>query len=506
MKLKALCDAADIFCPSEVGSVEIESIVTNSKNACRNSLFVCIRGTRTDGHQYAKQAVANGCCVVLTEEGSEHNAPQSVTVLTSKNTRCAAAMLYHAWYGFPANALRIIGVTGTNGKTTVTHMLRAILEATGARCGLIGTVGCESNGIKIESDADDPLANMTTPDPAVLYRLLAEMVRDGVQYVVMEVSSHALALEKVAPIFFEMGIFTNLTAEHLDFHQTMDAYRDAKAKLFAKSRVSVLNADSDGFQQMAKAAGGKVVRCSQSTTADAFVTEFQYTEKGVEYHLNINEHHLLIQCPILGEFTLMNSMQAATAALCLNAAPRAVQEALAHFAGVVGRMERVTPEKADFEVLIDYAHTPDALLRLLKSAQRIKDPAGRVVVLFGCGGDRDQSKRQEMGKIASAYADYVIVTSDNSRGEDVQTIISQICKGMDCSCPCAVIPNRKEAIRFAVWNSKPYDLILLAGKGHEQYEITRDEKRPFSEKEIVLECFNERLKQSRQCYAKESDL
>lgn len=506
MKLSFLCKAADISLPNGSETLEIDSIVTDSRRAQKGCLFICLGGTRTDGHAYTAQAVENGCVAVLAEEGRAVDVPSSVTVLRAKSTRRASAMLYNAWYGDPISHLHMIGVTGTNGKTSVTYLIRAILESAGCRCGLIGTVACESMGIRMETGTGDPLANMTTPDPEVLYRLLADMVRDGVEYVVMEVSSHALALEKVAPILFDVGIFTNLSAEHLDFHCTMEDYAAAKSELFAKSRTSILNWDSPYAFAMEKQAQGNVIRCSQKILADAYASDVRFSENGVRYHLHFREETVLIQSPIAGLFTVMNTMQASIVAKILGVGADTIQKALSGFLGVKGRMEFVKLDPSDFRVMIDYAHTPDALKRLLQSAQRIKKPQGRVVLLFGCGGDRDRSKRAKMGRIASLYADSVTVTSDNSRGEDPLEIIDEICRGMLPQGEHQVIPDRRTAIYDAVINAKKDDLILLAGKGHEEYEIIRDKRLPFSEREIVRDAFAERAKRKGIAGAQETDL
>ncbi len=505
MKLKILCKAADVECPKERGTVEISSIVTDSRKAVKGCLLICIRGIHTDGHEYIEQALQNGCVAVLVEEGSAVTLPRDVTVLRAKSTRRAAAMLYNAWYGDPVSHLHLIGVTGTNGKTSITYLLRAILESAGYRCGLIGTVTCESVGRRINSCSDDPLANMTTPDPEVLYGLLAKMVHDGVEYVVMEVSSHALALEKVAPIVFDVGIFTNLTAEHLDFHRTMEAYALAKAELFAKSRISIINHDSPYASKIESSALGNVIRCSQKILTDACASDVRFSENGVKYDLHFRGETATIYSPIAGLFTVMNTMQAALAAKCLGVDLEIIKKTLSTVRGIKGRMEFVEIDTKEFRVLIDYAHTPDALKRLLQSAQRIKKPLGRVVLVFGCGGDRDRSKRGEMGRIASLYADLVIVTSDNSRGEEPCDIIREICQGICPQSEYRVIPDRREAIRCAIVQAKQDDLILLAGKGHEEYEIIRDKKLPFSEKEIVRTAFAERTQQRSDGNAQETD-
>lgn len=507
MKLKELCRAAGIECPTEAANELIEQIVTDSQKTAEGTLFVCIRGLHTDGHTYITDAVKNGCRCIVVEEDAVFPCFPDVHYLIAKSTRRAAARLYHAWYGFPTEHMKMIGVTGTNGKTSVTYLLRAILQAAGHRCGLIGTVGCESVGRQIALNLSNRLANMTTPDPEALYAALARMKRDSVEYVLMEVSSHALSMGRVDPIRFDTAIFTNLSPEHLDFHQTMEDYADAKAQLFENSKLSIINLDSPYAERMMHASAGTVITCSQKQHADyaACVAE-PPTMKGVSYDLRRHGARLRIDCPIPCEFSVMNSMQAAVAALEFGIDPEIVQKTLRDFSGVRGRMEHVALDpEADFSVWIDYAHTPDALEKLLQSVSVRKREGGRIVLLFGCGGDRDRTKRPEMGKIASTYADFVIVTSDNSRGEDPHSIIEEILAGMDSDTPRCVIVDRAEAIGFAVRSAKPKDVILLAGKGHEEYEIRRDERIPFCEKELVQAAYAKRIEQRTNKKEKESD-
>lgn len=508
MKLSLLCEPLGITCPEGEEDREIEEIVTDSREACAGCMFVCIRGLHTDGHAYISDVIRMGAVCILTEKNAPFEKIEGVIYLEAPDTRRAAALLYHAWYGYPTRRLKLIGVTGTNGKTSVTHMLRAVLEAALYRCGLIGTVGCESVGRHLENRMRDSLANMTTPDPRELYRMLAEMADDGVEYVLMEVTSHALALGKLEPIEFEAAIFTNLTPEHLDFHKTMDCYADAKAELFRKSKLSVINADSPYAERMIRAATGRVVTCGIGSPADYTASVVTPTgTDGVGYDLCSDHSSLRLRCPIPGAFTVTNSMQAAVTAMELGVGARCVQDALGTLSGVKGRMERVgLGAGADFTVLIDYAHTPDALENLLRTAAPLKDREGRVVLLFGCGGDRDRSKRPVMGKIASDNADLVIVTSDNSRGEDPNDIICEIVGGMDQRKPYVVIVDRGEAIEYAIENARRGDVILLAGKGHEEYEISRAGRKPFYEKEIARRAFEARSKRRKDRGSTETEL
>ncbi len=498
MKLKLLCDAIGIDCPEAYFDCEIEDIATDSRKAMNGAMFVCLRGTQFDSHSYIQNAIDNGAVCVLTESdcpmpmGTEH-----IIRLQCDDTRSALAHLWHAWYGFPCLDLKIIGVTGTNGKTSVAHMLRTVLRSAWHTCGIIGTVGCESEKGTIETVTEAGLSNLTTPDPGDLYRIFAQMRDEGVEYVVMEVSSHALTLGKLAPITFEAAIFTNLTPEHLDFHKTMEAYALAKASLFQKTKLGIFNADSSYCERMLEEATCRCITCAaKAKDADYTASEIEIqAQNGVAYRLSSARTRLRIVCPIAGEFTVMNSMQATICALELGCSPAAIKTALATMGGVKGRMERVRLGlEADFSVLIDYAHTPDALEKLLLTARDLVQKGGRTVVLFGCGGDRDRTKRAVMGEIAARLADHVIITSDNSRGEDPMQIICQIVSGIPPQKAYTVIPDRASAIRYAIKNAKAGDLILLAGKGHEQYEIVGGERRPFCEGSLVKEAFRARLR------------
>ena len=498
MKLKLLCDAIGICCPNAYRDQEIKDICTDSRKEMTGAMFVCFTGTQFDSHNYIRDAIRQGAICILTDRNHpDIEEQEGIACLQCEDPRASLAYLWHAWYGYPCRDLKIIGVTGTNGKTSVAHMLRTILRTAWHSCGIIGTVGCEGEHGKIDATTEEGLSNLTTPDPRDLYRVFAQMRDEGVEYVVMEVSSHALALQKLAPILFEAAIFTNLTPEHLDFHKTMDAYATAKASLFQKTKLAVCNADSPYCERMLRDATCRHITCStKGKDVDYNADEVEiYAQNGVAYRLCSARTRLRISCPIAGEFTVMNTMQAAICALELGCSPAAIKTALATMGGIKGRMERVRLGlEADFSVLIDYAHTPDALEKLLLTARGLVQKGGRTVVLFGCGGDRDRTKRAVMGEIAARLADHVIITSDNSRGEDPMQIICQIVAGIPPQKAYTVIPDRASAIRYAVENAKAGDLILLAGKGHEEYEIVGGERRPFCEGHLVKEAFRARLR------------
>lgn len=476
--------------------IEINRISSDSRRTTRGDLFVCIDGLHTDGHKYIAEAVKNGAVAVLLERNrsDEVKTQNGVVYLTSRNTRAALAYLWNNFYGRPSSGMKLIAVTGTNGKTSITFMLREILRTALFRTGLIGTVECYSDDRRLSVRSDDETANMTTPDPKELYEMLCEMKRDGVEVVLIEATSHALALDKLAPLRFSSAIFTNLTAEHLDFHGSMEDYLAAKRKLFGMTDTAIINADdkySDEIRIAAERGGcGNIRLCSarEDRHADYSALDVRCLGvRGVEYILSSVSGVFKLSSPIPGGFTVMNTLEAAACALDMGIGAQNIQDALRHMRGVCGRFERVKLSTgADFSVFIDYAHTPDALENLLLTVRSFRSRGERIVLVFGCGGDRDRSKRAEMGGIASRLADFVIVTSDNSRGEEPLDIIADITAGFDySSAGIAVIENRADAIDYAVKNALSSDIILLAGKGHELYEIDKSGKHPFDEKEIV---------------------
>lgn len=485
MRLSTLLQEAGM--PAHAGETdpEITGIASDSRRVRAGDLFVCIRGLHHDGHTHLEETAAAGAAAVVVSEGCVGKF--SLPMIRVADTRSALARLWDAFWGHPAAGMRLVAVTGTNGKTSVSRMIYAILQEAGEPTGLIGTAGCCSGNRPLVAVPEDPLANMTTPDPADLYRMLAEMREDGVTTVVMEATSHALALGKLTPLHFAAGIFTNLTPEHLDFHGTMENYLAAKLKLFAACDIGIVNRDDPAGHAVAAACAGRAVLCSQRETADYTAREICFRgDAGVGYLLETPEGTFPVESPIPGRFTPENSLLAAACARELGIPTHTVQRALMRLSGIPGRMERVSlPGRLPFAVYIDYAHTPDALEKLLCTARELRRDGGRVVLLFGCGGDRDPAKRKPMGRIAAEMADFVILTSDNSRGEDPEAILREILRGMDRERPYTVIPNRAEAIAYAVETAREGDIILLAGKGHEQYEITRRGRMPFDEAALV---------------------
>ena len=481
--------------------LEITDICSDSRRVRPGSLFVCLNGRKNDGHNYIDRAVSQGAVCILAESGAvfdrrafcRKNAP---LLIFSKDTRAALSQLWDAWFGHPAKGMKLVAVTGTNGKTSVTHMLRVIFDAALYKTGLIGTVACYSGERLISLTSGETNANMTTPDPRELFEMLSIMRQDGVDIVFIEASSHALALQKLYPLRFDLAVFTNLTPEHLDFHGTMENYLHAKEKLFSMTDIAVINGDDEYGKNIIEAAekgGCRDIRvCSLDDTyrGDYSALSVRYLgTEGVEYVLSSVCSVFKIKCPIPGKFTVMNTLQAAASALLLGVDCRIIRDALMHMKGIEGRFQRIKlcPE-ANFSIFVDYAHTPDALQNLLMTARSFRKAGQRIVLLFGCGGDRDKSKRSVMGKIASQLADFVIVTSDNSRSEEPAEIISDIMAGFDFSARVSVITiiNRREAIEYAVENAFEGDIILFAGKGHEEYEVDKNGKHSFSEKSIAV--------------------
>lgn len=451
--------------------------ITPDPTRCqRGFLYVCIAGFKRDGHDALEDALKAGAvaCVVADSR------PDVVASLVEKqiphlvlpDTRKGEAILTSRFYDDPWKSLKITAVTGTNGKTTVVSMLHAIYTMAGYQATVIGTL----------------TGKLTTPDPAELYPTLARLRKEGVTHVFMEASSHALSLGKLAPIVFDAAVFTNLTPEHLDFHGTMDAYADAKAILFRQARRAILNADDPHASLMASHATGQIFTCS----AEGRPTDFSAIHPvfngcyGTSYDLMTTDRLFRITTPIPGAFTVMNTMEAAIAALTDGIPKDIIRGAIGGFQGVKGRLERIPLPTSDFAVYIDFAHTPDALQNILRTVRGFMTDKQRLVLLFGCGGDRDKGKRPVMGSIASRLADFVIVTADNSRSERTADIMAAIVAGFDGNASHTVIENRREAIEYAITSALPGDVILLCGKGHEEYEIMGDHRNPFSEKDIVV--------------------
>lgn len=452
---------------------EITGIVNDSRKAGPGSAFVCIRGVQTDGHRFAAKAAEQGAAAIICEE--DLGLPCQVIV---PDTHLAYGRMAANFYGNPAGKLRLVGVTGTKGKTTITNLIKTILVHSGQKVGLIGTVQNEIGDEIIH-------AENTTPDAMELEELYARMVEAGCSYCVMEVSSHALDQHRIGDSHYETAVFTNLTHEHLDYHGDMEHYFAAKEKLFSICDSAVLNLDDPYGRRLAETVQVPFLTFSLEQEADltardiichADSVDFVLCARGVESRLHFN---------MPGLFSVKNALAAAGACLQLGVCLDHIISALASVQGVRGRIE-IIPTGRNFTVITDYAHSPDSLENVLSALK--ETVKGRLVALFGCGGDRDRTKRPLMAAAAARHADHLIITSDNPRTEDPQAIIDEILPGLTgFSVPYDVIVNRREAIHFAVKNAQPGDTIVLAGKGHEDYQIIGHEKFHFDEREVVAE-------------------
>ena len=462
---------------------EIADIHIDSRRVAQGHLFVALRGTQVDGHQYIQAAIDKGAVAIVCEQLPDMLS-EGVTYVRVPSSEEAVGPLATAFNGNPTDKVRLVGVTGTNGKTTIATLLYNMFRAMGYKVGLVSTV---CNYIDDEAIPTEH----TTPDAITLNALLGRMADEGCKYVFMEVSSHALALSKVDAISFDTVLFTNLTRDHLDFHGTMEAYFSAKKRLLSLGRRAVINGDDPQIATLGREGRTEVLTCS--------VREGDYLAYEIE-HLGMEGSDLRIRSPkgdfslrmrIPGDFSVMNGLMAAAVALEKGISHRVIREVFAHSCGVPGRMERV-PARGGPRILIDYAHTPDALEKLLMTVRQLRRPEERIFLLFGCGGERDRGKRKEMGRIATRFADLVIVTSDNSRGEDPERILSDILRGIDKEREYVLIPDRREAIGWAVKTARQRDWVLLAGKGHETYEIDGTGRHPFDERVIVKQALEER--------------
>ena len=495
MRLGTLFGIAGLECPKEAEEIEIRNIVTDSRRVEKGSLFVCLRGMSTDGHEYMDDAIRSGASVIVAEQVRDVCVGGAAAFIMLDNTRKVAALLYNAYYDEPVKKMKIIGVTGTNGKTSVTYLLYEIFRRAGFRTGLLGTV-CRLSafGRVLLPKNEGFTANMTTPDPDELYRMLAEMAKDGVEYVFMEVSSHALSLGRVEAIDFDSGVFTNLTQDHLDFHGTMDEYYKAKSRLFLRCRQALINTGGEYGKRLALTSPCPFFTCSV-TEGDFYASNVSYRGVlGVSYILKSPYGDIEIESPMMGSIAVENTLMSAALALSYGISKETVVSAISEIRGVAGRMEKIDIETDEFSVIIDYAHTPDALEKLLRTVHSIKPRYGHIILIFGCGGERDRGKRRLMASIASRYADLVIVSSDNSRGEDPEQIFADILKGIDKERPFTVIKDRRAAIERAVVCAVDGDIIVLAGKGHEKYEIDAEGRHPFDEADIVKKALKLRRK------------
>lgn len=492
MQLKTLLAATPVR--EIIGPVDraVESIAYDSRRVQRDGLFVALRGEKSDGHDFIGQAIEKGATVILAEraENPAVTGHRATRVLV-ENTRSGMADLSARFFNYPARKLKLAGVTGTNGKTTTTFLIKHICEKAGVRCGLLGTVRYEIGERVLP-------AARTTPESLDLQELLAQMRDAGCKAAAMEVSSHALAQERVRDLEWDAAVFTNLTQDHLDFHGTMENYFEAKAKLFTqlpqqerkKKPVAIINIDDRYGQKLAARIAKKVsvVTFGTGLQADYRASNYRMEFGGTSYQLDARGKSYLVRVPLIGRFNVANSIAALAAANGLGVNLREAIHSLAKSPQVPGRLEMV-PAKRQFQVFVDYAHTPDALVNVIKTLRELEPR--KLIVVFGCGGNRDREKRPLMGQVVDQNADFAIITSDNPRKEDPDEIIAGVEEGFRGT-HFEKISDRAAAIARAIELAQPRDIVLIAGKGHENYQEFADHTVPFEDIQVARRAIENR--------------
>src|SRR5213083_2384155 len=481
MQLKTLLSATAVR--QIIGTLDrtVENIAYDSRRVQRNGLFVALRGEKADGHGFIGSAIEKGASVIVTEREEQH---PRVTCLVVENTRTALADLSANFYGHPARKLKLAAVTGTNGKTTTAFLIKHICEKAGLRCGLIGTVRYEIGERVLP-------AIRTTPESLDLQELLAQIVNAGCSAAATEVSSHALAQDRTRGLEWNVAVFTNLTQDHLDFHETMENYFDSKAKLFTqlgsqekkRKPVAIVNIDDRYGERLLNKIDKRValVTYGMGARADFRASNYRVEFSGTSYQLDARGKSYLVRVPLIGRFNVANSVAALAAANGLGVDLRAAVLSLGKSPQVPGRLE-IVPAKRQFQVFVDYAHTPDALANVLITLRELQPR--RLIVVFGCGGNRDREKRPLMGQVVDQKADYAIITSDNPRKEDPDKIIAEIEKGFRSN-HFEKITDRASAISRAIEIAQPRDIVLIAGKGHENYQEFSDHTVPFEDIQVA---------------------
>lgn len=469
-------------------NVEISGISYNSHTTKKGDIFVCLVGEHTDGHEYAKMAIESGAVALLVEHKVEDVSVPQVQVAS---TKYQIADIADRFYSSPSKGINLVGVTGTNGKTTVTHLIQKILEENNQKCALIGTLG-----YKLSSSGEYRNAKHTTPQAPELQATL-RMIKDieKIDNVVMEVSSHALEQNRVGGCRFNGAVFTNLTQDHLDYHITMENYFKAKALLFQRlneDNFAVINIDDEYGERFLEQTPDEVKKYTYGVkkSADVMAKDIRFSSNGAEFVLNFNNTDYSVNLHMNGMFSVYNVLAAVTASIAMGIDINVAISALQNVHGVAGRFEVVNKKPL---VIVDYAHTPDGLENVLKTAREITPPNGKLICVFGCGGDRDATKRPKMGAIAQQLSDRIVITSDNPRSEDPQQIITDIIAGLKSvdSETVTVEPDRGEAIRLLKTFASNNDVVVVAGKGHEDYQILKDRTIHFDDREEVRKVFAE---------------
>ena len=466
-------------------NVEISHLTIDSRKVKKGSMYGAIKGFNVDGHKFIKNCIENGASLIVCEDLEDFCIDDNVAILQVENTRKALAIIAKNFYNNPTKNINLIGVTGTNGKTSTTYFLEQILLEYKKTVGIIGTIEIRENGKKMEFD----FSTSTTPDTIELNELFSTMVSDNIDNIVMEVSSHALELHKVEGCNFNIGIFTNLTQDHLDMHKSMENYLNAKSKLFSMCKIGIINIDDKYAQDIIKNASCKVFTYSIEKESDLQAINIQYFMDRVAFDVKINDkiENFILNIP--GRFSVYNALSVIGACLMQNIPIDIIKEGIKNIKGVPGRIQTI-PNNKGFNVIVDYAHTPDGLDNIIKAVREFTK--GRVITIFGCGGDRDRKKRPIMGEISANLSDYTIITSDNPRSEVPEAIIDEIETGIKpITNNYEKITGRKDAIYRGVSIAKANDSIIIAGKGHEDYEIFADKTIHFDDTEVAKEALED---------------
>ena len=460
---------------------DIKNIVIDSREARKGSLFFCIKGLNQDARKYIPDAVSQGASAVMVDDLEGVALAEGTTFIKVGNVRSAMAIVSGNFYGNHYKRYKMIGVTGTNGKTSVTYFMEAIIREYEKNVGVIGTAGAVFNGEKLNV----AYATSTTPDPIELHQIFKKMYESGAEYVVMEATSHAFAFNKLDGVQFDIGIFTNLSQDHLDLHGTMENYRDEKLKLFKSCDIGVLNVDDEYFEYMRDNGTCKVITYGINKECDFRAENIEFLNNGSIFDIDIEGTRHSLFLPIAGRFSVYNALAVISASISAGIPIDVIKRGLENMKGVPGRIQSI-PNNLGFNIVVDYAHTPDALVNIISAVRGYTK--GRIITVFGCGGDRDKSKRSTMGSTAGELSDYCIITSDNPRTEDPIGIINDIEPGVKSSgCLYEKIIDRREAIERALEVAGIGDSVIIAGKGHENYQIFADQTIHFDDYEVASE-------------------
>ncbi|MDO4539511.1 MAG: UDP-N-acetylmuramoyl-L-alanyl-D-glutamate--2,6-diaminopimelate ligase [Syntrophomonadaceae bacterium] len=482
MQLKAVLTGIKYTLKQGSAEHDITAVVYDSRKVVPGALFVCIPGLKTDGHRYAQAAVEQGAVAVLAEKTLE--LPAAVTLLQCDDCRAALAELASNFYGAPSHSMRVVGVTGTNGKTTTTHLIMELMQAAGQKTAILGTLYGKYDDMEIGY-------GHTTPESMEIEAFLAQVHDRGGDSMVMEVSSHALDQKRVCKLRFASAVFTNLTQDHLDYHADMEHYAAAKAQLLAgvepgADTFVVINRDDPWAQYFIDRCRARVLTFGMEQEADVRATDVRLSLKGTSFKVRHAGREYPVNIQLIGQFGVYNALAAIAWGLGEKLAPELIFDVLQRVTGVAGRFEQVRAGQ-EFSIVVDYAHTPDGLENILKTARELT--AGRLITVFGCGGDRDRTKRPIMGEIAAKYSDFCIVTSDNPRTEVPEAIIDEIIPGILRveGIRYAKIVDRRSAIYHALTMARPDDMVIIAGKGHENYQLVMGEVLDFDDRKVAFE-------------------